>query len=72
LRYTWEYKNPNYYAGEPVENDDTALVIISGETGRVIPPSFKQRLEHYRLSKRFAFSADPFRLKTIVEIYTKE
>jgi len=72
LRFTWEYKSPQYYTGDLIEKNHTAKLIISGEVNRVIPPSLVQKLQGYRMSKSLGISSDPFRYKTIVEIYTKE
>jgi hypothetical protein len=72
LRFTWEYKNPKYYTGSHVQKNNTTIVLISGEASAVLPQYLKQRMEGYRLSKRFEAFSDPFRYKTIVEIYTKQ
>jgi hypothetical protein len=72
LRFTWEYKNPQYYSAAGALKTHTAIAIISGESVSVLPPSLQQMIKGYRLSKRFAASSDPFRYKTIVEIYTRE
>ena len=71
LRFTWEYKNPKYYTGDHIQNSITPIVLILGEASAVLPPDLKQRMEGYRMSKRFEAFSDPFLYKTIVEIYTK-
>jgi hypothetical protein len=65
-------KNPKYYTGNHVHKNNTTIVLISGEASTVLPQYLKQRMEGYRLSKRFEAFSDPFRYKTIVEIYTKQ
>ncbi len=72
LRFTWEYKNPKYYTENHVQQNNTPIVIISGEASNVLPQYLKQRMEGYRLLKRFETFSDPFQYKTNVEIYTKQ
>jgi hypothetical protein len=72
LRFTWGFKNPQYYLIAGTSKTAAVIAIISGELVSVLPHSIKQRIEGYRLSGRFAASSDPFRYKTIVEIYTKQ
>ncbi len=73
LRFTWEFKNPKYYQGDDVQESNTTIVAIGGEAdgSRTLPESVKKRMEGYRLLKRFDTASDPFRYKTIVEIYSK-
>jgi 4-amino-4-deoxy-L-arabinose transferase-like glycosyltransferase len=72
LRFTWEYTNPQYYAGDQTEKNHTAIMIISGEANSSLSPSVVQRLQGYRMTKRFGIASDPFRYKTIVEIFSPE
>lgn len=72
LRFTWEYRNPKYYIENHVPKNNTAILLISGEAPAALPQHLKQRMEGYRLSKRFEAFSDPFRYKTIVEIYIKQ
>jgi hypothetical protein len=72
LRFTWGYKNPKYYTENLVQNKNTPIIIISGEGYPVLPEYLKQKLEGYRMSKRFEAPSDPFQYKTRVEIYTKQ
>jgi hypothetical protein len=72
LRFTWEFKNPQYYSTTGASKNHAAIAIISGEPVSVLPHSLQQRIKGYRLSRRFAASSDPFRYKTIVEIYTEQ
>jgi hypothetical protein len=72
LRFTWEFKNPLYYSATEASKTHASIAIISGETVSVLPHSLQRRIKGYRLSRRFAASSDPFRYKTIVEIYTEQ
>ncbi|MGE5173620.1 MAG: ArnT family glycosyltransferase, partial [Betaproteobacteria bacterium] len=73
LRFTWEFNDPQYYQSDEVQKNDTTTVAIWGEadSNRLLPESVKKRMEGYRLLKRFDTASDPFRYKTIVEVYSK-
>ncbi len=73
LRFTWEFKDPEYYQSDRAPEDDVTLVAIWGETvgGRTLPQSFRDRIAGYRLLRRFDAASDPFQYKTIVEVYSK-
>jgi hypothetical protein len=70
VRYTREYQNPKYYSGEPDPGRPATVVVISGELNPDLPPSLRQMIGASPLVKRFGTSSDPFRYKTIVDIYT--
>ncbi len=70
LRFTWEYKNPEYYR-RSAGQESPVLVVIRGEADGVgnAPEPVGKRMEGRRLLRKFAAASDPFRYKTIVEIY---
>jgi hypothetical protein len=70
LRFTWEYKNPEYYRRGAAQ-ESPILVVIRGEADSVgnAPEPVRKRLEGRRLLRKFAAASDPFRYKTIVEVY---
>jgi 4-amino-4-deoxy-L-arabinose transferase-like glycosyltransferase len=68
LRFTWEYRNPAYYAGDPA-GGDAAVVVISGAVGQPLPESMERRLRGYRLDRVFAADEGVFRFKTMVAVY---
>jgi hypothetical protein len=70
VRFTGEYQNPKYYTGDPVPRGAAAVVVISGEPNHDLPPSLRQRVGASPVVKRFGISSDPFRYKTIVDVYT--
>ncbi len=72
LRFTWEVNHPQYYSTTGASTAPAAIAIISGEPVSVLPHALQQRIKGYRLSRRFTASSDPFRYKTIVEIYTEQ
>ena len=68
VRFTREYRNPKYYTGDPVPRG-AAVVVISGGPADDLPSSLRQRMGASPVVKRFATSSDPFRYKTIVDVY---
>ena len=72
LRFTWEVNHPQYYSTTGASTAPAAIAIISGEPVSVLPHALQQRIKGYQLSRRFTASSDPFRYKTIVEIYTEQ
>jgi hypothetical protein len=73
LRFSWKFKNPKYYQGNEVQRNDATIVAIWGEAdgNRTMPESVKKQMEGVRLLKRFDTASDPFRYKTIMEVYSR-
>ncbi len=72
LRFTWEFKDPAYYSADPAPMQRTAIVVISGEPTRTVPPDMAQRIRGYSVFRRFETPRDPFRYKTIVDVYSRQ
>lgn len=72
LRFTWEFKGPAYYSADPAPMPRTAIVVISGEPTRTVPPDMAQRIRDYSVFRRFETPGDPFRYKTIVDVYYRQ
>jgi len=68
LRFTWEYRNPAYYAADGAEGN-AAVVVISGAAGQPLPGRMVERLKGYRLARVFAAHEGVFRYRTMVEVY---
>lgn len=72
LRFTWEYKNPVYYAdsrkyrGEPM-----AVVVISEDPLQTLPACIEAVKRKYPGSKVFKISTGVFRYRTIVTVYSE-
>ncbi len=72
LRFTWEYKNPEYYQGSGVQESPILVVIRGGADGvSNAPEPVRKRLEGFRLLKKFEATSDLFRYKTIAEVYSR-
>jgi hypothetical protein len=68
LRFTWEYRNPAYYAAGEAEAD-AAVVVISGDVGQPLPEQVEDRLKGRRRTRVFAADEGVFRHRTMVEVY---
>jgi len=71
LRFTWEYKNPEYYTGSKYPKENTAIVVISEDTDDTLPENIKQRIKGYHISKVFKVYEGVFHYRTSVSIYQK-
>ena len=69
LRFTWGYKNPEYYSGDTYSKENTAVVVISDDTNDALPESIAKELAGYHLSGVFNIFEGVFRYRTGVRIY---
>ena len=69
LRFTWEYRNPAYYAAGTDAPVDSAVVVIASDPAQLLPASIGQRLQGYRLSREFVVSENVFGYRTLVQVY---
>ncbi|MBI3378976.1 MAG: glycosyltransferase family 39 protein [Nitrospirae bacterium] len=67
LRFTWEYKNPEYYTANSEDSKRTVLVISSNM--EAFPDYIEQRIKEYTRSKVFEISEGVFRFRTVVAVY---
>jgi hypothetical protein len=68
LRFTWEYRNPDYYASN-VAGVDAAVVVISDDLGQPLPAPLQTRLAGFQLAREFAADEGVFRHRTLVDVY---
>ena len=66
LRFTWEYKNPQYYMPK---GNSTTVVVISNALEEILPGHIKQKIEGYHLSRVFKTHEGIFRSKIFVRVY---
>ena len=71
LRFTWEYINPLYYDKQNYDIEDTAVIVISRNTGDTLPEEVKKLVAGYRLSGVFKKSDDIFSYRPCVRVYQK-
>ncbi|MDP3111841.1 MAG: glycosyltransferase family 39 protein [Thermodesulfovibrionales bacterium] len=69
LRFTWGYKNPEYYTGNKYSKENTAVVVISDDTNDALPEKIERQLSGYHLSIAFNRFEGIFRYRTSVRIY---
>jgi hypothetical protein len=70
LRFTWVYKNPEYY---DVKNEDStsnsAIAIISNAPLEKLPDHLKKKVEGYRKAGIFKTTTGIFRYSPVVTLY---
>ena len=70
LRFTWEYKNPEYYSPRSKDSrKPTAVVVISSDPDQPLPGYIEQRAKRHRSSRVFKTSTGLFRYRTVVTVY---
>ncbi len=72
LRFTWEYKNPGYYAGNKDPGRERVIAVISGDNAYSLPEHEKDKLKSYRISRVFDKYEGLFSYRTSVIIYSKD
>jgi hypothetical protein len=72
LRFTWEYRIPDYYTGTKRKGGNPAVVIISDRADSELPDSVRESLSGYILARAFSEDNGIFRFKTFVRIYRKD
>jgi hypothetical protein len=71
LRFTWVYKNPDYYK-IPIRNDsddNIPVIVITSEHGENLPESLRQKLKDYKLAATFNTTTGFFRYSPDLMIY---
>lgn len=73
LRFTWEYRPPEYYNNliQPARPEETAIVVIADDTETELPAEIRHQIKDYSLSRQFMVDEDIFLYKTMVSIYLK-
>jgi Dolichyl-phosphate-mannose-protein mannosyltransferase len=70
LRFTWEYKNPEYFltvAGTSKKRIPVAIIFSDPE--QIIPPRIAEKIAGYRLAKELVILDRVFRYQTIIRVY---
>ncbi len=68
LRFSWEYKLPNFYETSN-KKADKAIVVISNGATQTLPAAIKKRLNGFHIKQRFAQYEGIYRYSTVVEVY---
>jgi hypothetical protein len=69
LRFSWEYRNPDYYAGKDYTPADTAIAVISEDTDKPLPKHVMEFLRGYHEVKKFSTYEGTFSFRTNVRVY---
>jgi hypothetical protein len=69
LRFTWEYKIPEYYKNHYSSEMSTAVLIISDSIDTPLPNYIEQEITEYKHSKLFSITERVFRYKTVVKVF---
>lgn len=72
LRFTWEYKNPDYYSETNKKEDSAVVALISDDKILKLPAYVESRIKDYRRVKRFTVSDDMFRFQVFVSVYSRQ
>ena len=68
LRFTWEYKLPDFYQYSE-KKPERIIAIISNSKEQKIPEDIVERLSGYKFVRQFVTQEEIYRYKTIVDIY---
>ena len=68
LRFTWEYRNPAYYA-EARPGPDAAVALVTDDLEAPLPPDVARRIAPLRLAATFARDEGVFEWRTLVRVY---
>lgn len=71
LRFTWEFRNPAYYAVSNAPAPDIPVVVVSNVSQDSLPPDVSARLDGYRLTRSYRMTEDLFRYNVGVRVYLK-
>jgi len=72
LRFTWEYKNPDYYSETNKKEDSAVVALISDDKILKLPAYVESRTKDYRRVKRFTVSDEMFRFQVFVSVYSRQ
>jgi len=74
LRFTWEYKNPEYFIADVDRSTDTSkkhipVAIIFGGRNQILPARIAKRIEGYRMTKELMVFDRVFKYQTMIRVY---
>jgi len=73
VRFTWEFKNPDYYSSVPKDPEvDSVLVVIWERADMRLPKSMLEKLKGYRRTGVFRDSTGIFLYSPMVMIYQQD
>jgi len=78
LRFTWEYRNPEFFAADAGTSSGVTtgtskkripVAIIFGDARQIIPARIAKRIEGYRLTKELTIFDKVFKYQTMILVY---
>lgn len=72
LRFTWEYKNPDYYSDVNEKRNSPVVALISDDKTLKLPAYIESKIKDHRRVKRFTVSDDMFRFQVFVSVYSRQ
>ena len=73
LRFTWEYKNPEYYLpDQSIKDGNSAVVVISNRPLRDVPDDILEKIKGYKAARVFSTSTGIFRYSPVVSVYQRD
>lgn len=72
LRFTWEYKNPEYYLpNRSVRGENSTIVVISNGPLKDVPDDISEKIKGYESVRVFDTSTGIFRYSPVVSVYLR-
>jgi 4-amino-4-deoxy-L-arabinose transferase-like glycosyltransferase len=71
LRFTWRYKNPEYYRASAGRAEENFAVVISGRAGEPLPSYINDELSGFRAARVFGATIGLFRFQSVVTVYRR-
>ncbi len=68
LRFTWEYRNADWYQ-QAGAGEGAAVVLVADDLDQPLPPEIRDRLQGLRLARTFAVDDGVFRNQPLVAVY---
>jgi hypothetical protein len=69
LRFTWTYKNPEYYRGDERKEGSRAVVVITDSTERELPVHLRKEVEGLSRQRVFGVRDNAYQHQTLVTVY---
>ncbi len=69
LRFTWAYQNPRFYQDYAGKYDRRAVVIISDDAEKQLPPAVLEKIGGLSEKRTFQVSDNVYRHQTLVAVY---
>jgi len=69
VRFTWEFRNPDYYTSDRNAIRDEAVVIISNGHEYKMPENIEKEIEGYKITGKFSSSSEIFLYNPMILVY---